>query len=307
MRVQCPGCKAVLNVDEESYQEKVLLQCPECLYVFLSETGEGLSVTDEGPEAPGDATLLTSDFPPGPDSREFQWNVPGASITVIEGDNQGIHRKLKDDRLVVGRKGADLAIDDKAISRNHCELIKRESGWWIKDIESTNGTFVNNKKIEEARLHHLDEIRVGKTILLFAETEAPEERAPVEEDEDSLDVTRVDEKAREKERPLPKGSEFYLEYMTGTKKSRSEKLDKSVVILGRGEEADLQIDDPGVSRKHGAIEILSRDQIYISDLASQNGIWLNGMRIRNTRLIHGDLLRLGGAVLKFIVQDVPGK
>ncbi|HUT56095.1 MAG TPA: FHA domain-containing protein [bacterium] len=301
MRVRCPGCMASLNVDDESYKEKVLLQCPDCLFVFLARPGEE---EDEGDDAPGDATLLTSDAVPESDAREFQWNVPGASLTIIEGDSQGIHRKLKEQKLVIGRKGAGLVLEDKAVSRRHCEIEKRGDAWFVKDLGSKNGTLVNGKKVSEQRLHHLDEIKVGNARLLFAESEAQMERAPEEIAESSLDVTKVDDKSKERELKLPRGREFFLEYMTGPKKGRSIKFEKARVIIGRGEEADLDLDDKGVSRKHVMIEIHSREQIYISDLASQNGTWLNGMRIRMTKLIHGDKIRMGNTVLKFIAQDL---
>lgn len=302
MRVRCPGCKATLNVDDDSYEEKVLLQCPDCLFVFLAKSGED-EESDEG-EAPGDATLLTSDQAPESDAREFQWNVPGASLTIIEGDSQGIHRKLKEDKLVIGRRGADLALEDKAVSRRHCRIEKRGEAWFVIDLDSKNGTLVNGKKVTESMLHHLDEIKVGNARLLFAESEAQDDRAPQELSQKSLDATRADDKAKEPELKLPKGRDFFLEYMTGPKKGRSIKFAKGRVIIGRGAEADVDIDDKGVSRKHAMIELQSREQIYISDLASQNGTWLNGMRIRMTKLIHGDKLRFGNTVLKFIAQDL---
>lgn len=308
MLLSCPGCLAKLEVDDEGYKEKVLLQCPECLYVFLSGPDREVQEKPADQGEVGEATMLTSDYSPESDAREFQWNVPGASVTVIEGDKQGVHRRLTGELVVIGRKGADLDIDDKAVSRRHCELSLGEDGWRIKDLESLNGTLVNGEKITEAGLHHLDEIRVGKTRILFAEAEAPEGSpiTDVREDEESgLDVTKVDDKTKDKELELPKGREFIIEYMSGPKKARSEKLTSGRVIIGRGDEADVEIDDQGVSRKHAMIEILSRDQSYISDLASQNGTWLNGMKIRTTKLIHGDRIRVGNTVLKFVVQDVP--
>ena len=49
MRVSCPGCMAELNVDDESYQEKILLQCPDCLFVFLAQAGnEKVEPSGEG-------------------------------------------------------------------------------------------------------------------------------------------------------------------------------------------------------------------------------------------------------------------
>jgi pSer/pThr/pTyr-binding forkhead associated (FHA) protein len=312
MLIRCPGCLTELNLKDQSFQEKALLQCPECLYVFLSEAkgrlGDTIPVRDV--EIPlEDATILTTDAPPKVDPREFQWNVPGASITIVEGDNQGVHRKLREDKLVVGRKGSDLVIEDKSISRHHCELSRRPDGWWIKDLGSTNGTFVNGGKIDEQKLNHLDEIRVGRTAILYAATEAVAEISLADrEDEDSqsMDVTKIEAADKEPDRSLPPGREFILEYMTGKKKGRSLKLQKSRVTLGRADAADIPLEGDGVSRKHAMIEVHSRDQIYISDLASQNGTWLNGLRIRTTRLLLGDTIRMGSCVMKFTVQDIPG-
>ncbi len=308
MRLQCPGCLSILDLDHEAEKKKVLLKCPQCLYVFLArpETEPGKEEPEEG-EVKGEATVLFSEAPPKSDAREFQWNRPGASITIIEGDDQGIHKKLSEGPITIGRRGG-LAIDDKSMSREHCIIEKRDDGWWVKDLDSLNGTWVNQEKVEEEKLAHLDEIKVGRTRILFAEAGGPSELSlENREDEQSseIDQTKVDRASREPEIPLPEGREFYFEFMTGPKKARFVKLEKAREIVGRGEEADIRLDDHGVSRKHVMIETHSREHVYISDLASQNGTWLNGMRIRTTRLIHGDLVRMGGSVLKFIVHDTP--
>jgi len=302
VKTKCPGCLSVLSVDEDSYRDKVLLQCPQCLYVYLA----GGAPEEAGDEPAEEATLLTSDFTPRSDAREFQWNVPGASITIIEGDSQGVHVKLTGEPLLIGRKGG-LEIEDKAVSREHCRIEPEDGGWRVVDLGSTNGTFVNNERVEYRKLAHLDEIKVGNTRVLFAEASAPGERSLTDRentDPSGLDITKVDSASKTPELELPEGREFHLEFMNGPRQARSVKLTKGRVVIGRGEEADVSLDDQEVSRKHAMIEIHSRDQVYISDLASQNGVWLNGMRVRTTRLIHGDLLRLGSTVLKFTVQDM---
>lgn len=68
----------------------------------------------------------------------------------------------------VGReKNNDLIIDDKEISRNHFEIIRDNYVFNIKDLNSKNGTFVNNMKIQSAILQNNDTIKAGNTTFLF--------------------------------------------------------------------------------------------------------------------------------------------
>jgi pSer/pThr/pTyr-binding forkhead associated (FHA) protein len=81
----------------------------------------------------------------------------------------------------VGRhKDNHICIDDSLVSKNHLqiEIQNSERGdeveYYIEDLNSTNNTFVNNRKITRKRLRHNDEIRIGVTILRFIEYEEDE-------------------------------------------------------------------------------------------------------------------------------------
>ena len=68
--------------------------------------------------------------------------------------------------ITVGRSSqADLLIPDERVSRIHCGLRSEGGSFIIKDLGSTNGTWVNDRRIQEARLKLGDSIRVGQTIL----------------------------------------------------------------------------------------------------------------------------------------------
>ena len=68
--------------------------------------------------------------------------------------------------MVIGREDADITIEDAEISRRHAEVRPRGDAIEIEDLSSTNGTFVNNDRIEGARvLSPGDVIRVGQTEL----------------------------------------------------------------------------------------------------------------------------------------------
>ena len=63
--------------------------------------------------------------------------------------------------------------DEKAISRNHCEIFQRDSQWFVEDKKSTNGTFLNGKRVtaEEFPLKDGDKLALGKETFIFIEIE----------------------------------------------------------------------------------------------------------------------------------------
>lgn len=79
---------------------------------------------------------------------------------------------LHQDRLTIGRSSTnDIMLPDANASREHAALAKREDGWWIVDLGSTNGTLVNDALVKERRLHDGDVVKVGATELHFIEQE----------------------------------------------------------------------------------------------------------------------------------------
>jgi DNA-binding NtrC family response regulator len=71
------------------------------------------------------------------------------------------------------------------------------------------------------------------------------------------------------------------------------------VLIGRSDEAQLRIDDQGVSRRHAALA-LDQGEARLMDLGSHNGVWVNGERIAASRLlISGDSITIGSATLVY--------
>jgi two-component system, cell cycle response regulator len=86
------------------------------------------------------------------------------------GPDIGKRTRLTNDTYVVGRDSAtaDLVIPRSAVSRQHSRLVHRDSTtWWVEDMGSTNGTFVNEARITERKLVDGDQIRFGDTIFKF--------------------------------------------------------------------------------------------------------------------------------------------
>lgn len=80
-------------------------------------------------------------------------------------------------------------------------------------------------------------------------------------------------------------------------------LERSITHIGRGFTADLQLEDVSVSRRH-AIVTQRRGAVRILDDRSSNGTFVNGRRIQESELRHGDVVVIGRVVLQYV--DVPG-
>ena len=79
-------------------------------------------------------------------------------------------------------------------------------------------------------------------------------------------------------------------------------LDRKRAILGRSPDADIQIHDPSISTEHAAIE-LDADGFGIRDLASTNGVRINGANVLASALKHGDRIQLGECEVQYILEE----
>ena len=67
--------------------------------------------------------------------------------------------------MTVGRAAEnEISVDEEGVSRRHCRLELRETGLWLEDLGSTNGTFVNGKRVAQADVGEGDEILVGRSL-----------------------------------------------------------------------------------------------------------------------------------------------
>lgn len=95
-----------------------------------------------------------------------------ASLVIIHGSHFGKRIELNKDKMVIGRaEDADIIVDVEHVSREHAVILKEGSNFIIEDSNSTNGTFVNTKKIKKTTLQEQDLILIGNTIFKFISSE----------------------------------------------------------------------------------------------------------------------------------------
>src|SRR6266567_659555 len=65
--------------------------------------------------------------------------------------------------VLIGRKSdADIVLNNQHVSRHHAKVVKMPEGYFLQDLGSTHGTFVNEVRIEQHLLKHGDRISLGK-------------------------------------------------------------------------------------------------------------------------------------------------
>ena len=89
-------------------------------------------------------------------------------LAAISGKLKGAIFALNEESLIIGREtAANLCIADASVSRRHSKIEKKENGFVLTDLESLNGTFVNDLPIKSRLLEHGDRVRIGDSQFVF--------------------------------------------------------------------------------------------------------------------------------------------
>jgi pSer/pThr/pTyr-binding forkhead associated (FHA) protein len=99
--------------------------------------------------------------------------ISGHALIVERGPRAGMTFILSNGVTTVGRHPeSDIFLDDVTVSRHHCRLSAVGDELTIEDSGSTNGTYVNDDRIDSAKLEPGDEVLIGRFHLIVARGEA---------------------------------------------------------------------------------------------------------------------------------------
>jgi pSer/pThr/pTyr-binding forkhead associated (FHA) protein len=91
-----------------------------------------------------------------------------ALLVVKRGPNAGSKFLIDKEITGAGRyPESDIFLDDVTVSRRHAEIRREDGHFFVKDLGSLNGTYVNLQRVEEAELADGDELQIGKFKLTF--------------------------------------------------------------------------------------------------------------------------------------------
>ena len=172
MQTACSHCGArhVLNDAQIGDHPRVQFRCSKC----------GQTNTLEVTRRPDRTQVVTplpdfarSDSAPGGVGTTFASQFQALALpvdktitlSVIAGPSKGIFYELSTPRVVLGRFEADVEIDDPEVSRSHCSIEVKDKVVRLRDLDSTNGTFVDGERVRAAELRHLSEFRIGSSVV----------------------------------------------------------------------------------------------------------------------------------------------
>ena len=122
---------------------------------------------------------------------------------------------LNKDLITVGKlSGNDLQLDDNSVSRNHCKFVRAKNAYKIIDLGSTNGTYVNGKRITEKKLELGDNITIGRTILKFLSVTRKESFTDVDDQKISMVIPLSDQLLVKEEKKIEVGKLNFLASLT---------------------------------------------------------------------------------------------
>lgn len=201
---------------------------------------------------------------------------------------------LTKDVTTIGRKLADIILDDTKISSTHAEVLREGAQFFIHDLKSTNGTHLNRKLVKKAELTDQDLIEIGTTTLCFyldsrefhgVKNPSVSRRVKVDS-ENTKTAEMVTTTKTLRQMPVK------FKVTLGPDEGKKFSFKKSHILIGR-KDADLPLLDVDISRSHALVEVLGETSIFLRDLESTNGTYLNGRKILCERLSTGDEIGVG--------------
>lgn len=180
--------------------------------------------------------------------------------------------KLQEGVTRLGRaEDNDVVLSDVGVSRRHSRLIVSRDSVRIEDLGSGNGTYYRGFRVQSQQVEDGDELVLDPFVLQLRIRGTTKKEAGAEE----------------------AGSSARLDVVAGGGLARSTyPLTARGLTIGRSETRDIVVPDPAASRHH--CSVLPRDGAWsLRDMGSANGVFVNGIRVRESLLVDGDRIRIG--------------
>lgn len=209
------------------------------------------------------------------------------------------------DVFTIGRKPEnDIQIDNPVVSGKHARVFKEGRKVIVEDLGSTNGTFVNKKKISKTELKHKDIVFIGKHTIVFLSDDPVAQLEASAAEEDDLDATMVlQTKAHAKMTGASKAGLGGLTVIEGSADKTEYELTARLSTIGKAETSTIKIKGL-LAPKTAALINRGNNGYVIAPPGSGAKITINGQPLAGRRpLKDGDILELYGLKLQFFLHS----
>ena len=200
---------------------------------------------------------------------------------------------LEGKECTVGRSpDCDIVLEADGVSREHARFVMSGGRVVVEDLESRNGTFVNDEKIERRALRSGDHVRLGPSVQLDFTGDEPKAHGAGKGGK----AKRGGKRGSKAAAGGGAGPLFRTEWVLIPEEpdgaSNAIVLRSRVTTVGRKGSATVAIEDDSISRMHARLD-REEDQLFVSDLKSRNGTLVNDQPVMRESLSPGDIVTFG--------------
>lgn len=221
-----------------------------------------------------------------------------ATLLVKLHDKAAQELDLAADPVTIGRKPDNtLPIDDPAVSAHHARITKIHAVYFLEDLQSTNGTFVNDKRIDRHQLRDTDVITIGRHRIIFRDASAAVAPDPSPTPAEDFDHTMVlTGRAGRSVVAAPPAS---LRVLSGKTDQEEYLLVKQVTHIGSAEQAGIKLTGWFAPSSAGMIT-RRRNAYFVSKGRTGKTLLVNGAEVTGERELRDkDRIEVAGVALLF--------
>ena len=299
----------------------------EAAAIDADAPGPALQVTDEPKEPPpsleseaasleletGSPAAPVVGEAPAPPEPPFQpapaFKGPIPEVVLMLGDKQLGGFSLAAGEATIGRTpGNTIIIDNAGVSRRHGVIRVKADKVVIEDLGSANGTFVRGQRIQEYELRDGDEIAIVKHRLVYRVPKDAETQARLEPVQDAgqktmyIDTAAVAQAMGGRPGGRTEAAATTLRPRLILPDLKKFPLDEDEVRLGSGAACQIQLSGMFVGKVHARIVRAKDGQLKIQHLSGLAGTRVNGEKIAEHLLKHGDEIEIGKQKLLFRLE-----
>jgi pSer/pThr/pTyr-binding forkhead associated (FHA) protein len=208
--------------------------------------------------------------------------------------------------ITIGRNiKNDIQIDNLAVSNFHAKVVRSDGNYVIEDLNSTNGTYINEKKINKCELQDGDTADIGKhslTFLLEGGVSTGKGSSELDMEQTMMLDTEKQRELIEKAKPSSPGSPARLKVQEGESSQSEYQLSERLSEIGKGERCQIRLEGLFAPKN---LAYITRDPKGYTLIPGDNAdkLRLNGVSIDNgTALKNNDVIEAGKVKFRFMLS-----